>query len=230
MELAVKKREHFGKRVNALRREGAIPAELYGRGLANLHLSVPAKEFAKLFKEAGTNTVVTLVVGVEKRPALIHEVARDPLTGDPAHIDFYQVRMDEKIRARVPLAFTGEAPAVKAKGAVVNKAMTEIEVEALPQDLPHSFIVDLSSLGDVNESIYVCDLDVPRGVKVLADADTAVATATPPAPVEEAKPVVEEAVADVSAVKVETEEKRAERQAEKVEKGEKKAEPAKAEK
>ena len=213
MELTAATREKFGKQTGALRREGLVPAELYGRGLKNLHISVSAKEFAKVFREAGTNTIVTLAVGGEKHSALIHDVARDPLSGEPAHVDFYQVRLDEKITTRVPLEFVGEAPAVKAKGAALNKSMTEIEVEALPQDLPHSLAVDLSALDDIDKSIYVRDLAVPKGVEILVAGDTAIATATPPAP-EEIAPAAE-AAADVSAVKVESEEKKAERQAEK---------------
>ena len=219
MDLAVTKREKFGRQTKALRAEGLIPAELYGHGLANIHLSVPVKEFAKVFKEAGTNTVVTLLVEKDKRPALIYDVVHDAITDEVAHIDFYQVRMDEKIKAKVPLEFTGEALAVKEKGAILNKSMSEIEVEALPQDLPHKLLVDLTALDDVNKSIYVRDLAVPKGVKVLIEEDTAVATATPPAPKEEEK--VEEAPVDVSAVKVEGEEKKAERAAEKAEKTEK---------
>ena len=219
MDLAVQKREKFGKQVNALRRAGAIPAELYGHGIPNVHLSVAAKEFAKIFKAAGMNTVVTLVgagtgaAAKTKTPALIYDVVRDPLTGEFDHIDFYQVKMDEKIEAKVPLTFIGEAPAVREKGAVLNKSMSEIEVEAFPQDLPHSLEVDLSILTEIDQSIYVRDIKAPKGVKVLVDEATAVATATPPAPKEEEEPA--EPAVDVSAVKVETEEKKAERQAEK---------------
>lgn len=203
--------------MKALRKEGLIPAELYGHGLQNIHLSVAAKDFIKTFKEAGTNTVVTLTLEKEKRPALIYEVARDAVSGEVAHVDFYQVRMDEKIKAKVPLEFTGEAPAVKEKGAVITRAMSEVEVEALPQDLPRNFVIDLSVLDDVNKGIYVRDLRVPAAVKVLVEEETAIATATPPVKEE----VVEAPAADVTEVKVETEEKKDERAAEKGEKTEK---------
>jgi len=213
MDLAVKPREITGKKVRTLRREGLVPAELYGHGIKNLHLSISAKEFGKVLKEAGTTTVVTLVMNTEKKPAIIHEVVRHYMTGDVEHVDFYQVRMDEKITAKVPVEFIGEAPAIKEKGAVINKSMAEIEVEALPQDLPHKFTVDLSVLDDLNKSIYVRDIKIPKGVEVLIDLDTAVATATPPV----AEEVVEVPV-DVSDVVVETEEKKAEREAGKEEK------------
>jgi len=212
MDLAVQNREVTGKKVRALRKQGLIPAELYGHGKKNAHLSVPTKDFNKIFKEAGSSTVVNLSLGKEKHPAIIHEVMRDYLTGDVMHVDFYEVRMDEKIKAMVPLEFTGSAPAVKEKNAVLNKAMTEIEVEALPNDLPHSITVDVSVLADLDQSIYVKDLKKIKGVEFLVEDDAAIVTATPPAPEEVAAPVAE---VDVSAVKVETEEKKAERAAEK---------------
>ncbi len=217
MDLAVKTRDVLGKKVKALRREGLIPAELYGHGFANVHLTLPAKEFNKVFKAAGATTVVTLLLGTEKKPAMIHEVARDSVTSEIIHVDLHQVRMDELVKAHVPLEFIGESPAVKADGAVINKSMSEIEVEAFPQNLPHSITVDLSALDVLDKSIYVKDLAIPKNVTVLIDLETAVATATPPAPEEVAAPV--EAV-DVSAIKTEGEEKKAERDAEKTAKEE----------
>lgn len=216
MDLAVKPREIVGKKVRALRREGLVPAELYGHGLKNVHLAVGTKELKKVLKEAGQTTVVTLVLNTQKHPALIHEVSHNYLTGEIDHVDFYEVRMDEKITAKVPLEFTGESPAIKAFGANINKSMSEIEVEALPQNLPHNLVVDLSKLTELNQSIYVRDIVIPHGVEILVDLETAVATATPP--VEEE--VVETPV-DVADVKVETEEKKAERAAVKDEKSDK---------
>ncbi len=195
--------------MRTLRREGLVPAELYGHGLKNLHLSVVGKDFNKVLKEAGTTTVVTLVLGTEKKSAIIHDVRRNYLSNEIEHVDFYQVRMDEKMKAKVVLEFVGVAPAVKEKGAVVNKSMSEIEIEALPKDLPHSLIVDLSVLDDINKTIYVRDIAVPKGVEFLTDVDTAVASATPQA----AEEVVEAAPIDVADVKVESEEKAAERAA-----------------
>jgi large subunit ribosomal protein L25 len=212
MDLAVKPREITGKKVRTLRREGLVPAELYGHGIKNLHLTVGAKEFGKVLKEAGTTTVVTLVLNTEKKSAIIHEVKHNYLTGEIDHVDFYQVRMDEKMKTKVPLEFVGVAPAIKAFGAIVNKSMSEIEVEALPQNLPHSLIVDLTLLDEMNKSVYVRDIVAPKGVEILIDMETAVATATPP--VEEE--VVETPV-DVADVKVESEEKKAERAASKEE-------------
>ncbi len=226
MDLSVQTREKFGKAVNGLRKQGLVPAELYGHGIKNLHLVVPAKEFNKVFKAAGANTVVNLVIEKDlsigqaglpvgrqgNTPVLIHDVTKDYMTEEVQHIDFYQVRMDEKIKAKIPLVFKGESAAVKEKAAILNKAMAEVEVEALPGDLPRHLEVDLSALDDLNKSVYVKDIVIPRGVKVLVDLETVIVTATPPAAEEEK---VEAAPVDVTAVKVETEEKKTERATEK---------------
>ena len=211
MELSVQPREIVGKKVRTLRREGLIPAEIYGHGVKNIHISVPAKEFNKIFKEAGETTVLTLNVGKEKHSAMIHDVVRDRVLSQIIHVDFHEVRMDEKIRAHVPVEFVGESPAVKEFAAVINKALAEIEVEAFPQNIPHSFIVDLSVLDIIDKSFYVKDLVIPKGVELDIDPETVIATATPPKVAEEV--VVEETTVDVSAIKSEAEEKKAERDA-----------------
>ena len=210
MDLAVTERTVLGKKVNALRREGFIPAELYGHGFKNIHLVLPAKEFNKVLKEAGSTSVVTLLLGKESKSAMIHEVARDSVTSEIIHVDFHQVRMDELVKADVPLEFTGEAPAIKAFAAVINKAMSEIEVEAFPQNLPHSIVVDLSVLDVLDKTIYVKDIPHPKNVTFLVDEEAAVATATPPAPEEVVAPVEE---VDVTAIVAEGDEKKAEREA-----------------
>ncbi|MEY4731735.1 MAG: hypothetical protein RL681_681 [Candidatus Parcubacteria bacterium] len=221
MELAVETRDKFGRETKAIREKGLIPAELYGHDIENVHLAVDAKAFGKLYREAGENTIVTLVIkgdpstklgaSGEKRPVLIYDVQRNYLGDTVDHIDFYQVRMDEKITAKIPIEFTGVSPAVKEKGGLLNTSFAEIEVEALPGDLPHRFVADLSVLADINQSLYVKDLLVPKGVRVLIDSGTALATITEKMKEE----VVQAPVADVSEVKVETEEKKAEREKEK---------------
>jgi large subunit ribosomal protein L25 len=219
MDLTAQTRDVLGKKVRALRKEGLIPAELYGHGLENVHLSLPVKEFNKVLKEAGETTVVNIVVGKESKPAMIHEVSRDAVSGEIIHVDLHQVRMDELVTAHVPFEFVGEAPAVKAFGAVINKAMSEIEVEAFPQNLPHNITIDISSLDQMDKTIYVKDLTPPKGVTFLAEEDAAIVSATEPAPEEPvAAPAAEEV--DVSAIKTEGEEKKAERDAEKATKEE----------
>lgn len=211
MELAAQTRENLGKKVNALRKEGLVPAEFYGHGMKNEHLAVKADDFRKVYKEAGESTIVNLVVGNKKMPALIYEVSEDPILGGFVHIDFYGVRMDEKISANVPVIFIGESPAIKEFGGIVNETVHEIEVEALPGDLPHSFEIDLSTLKAIGDTIHIKDIKAPKGVEILADAELPVVGVSAPRAEEEA-PVVP---VDLSEVKVESEEKKAEREAEK---------------
>ena len=203
MELKAEKREILGSKVHALRTAGMIPAELYGQGSENEHLTVNEKEFAKVFKEAGESTVITLVVDGKKIPALIYDVDIDPISDMVLHIDFYLVNMKEEIQTEVALEFVGESPAVKAEGGVLVKSMHEIEVRALPANLPHSIEVDLSKLVNIHDSIHVKDLQVASGVKLLAELDAVIATVVEQAVEEEV--VAPIAVADV---KVEGDEKK----------------------
>lgn len=208
MELIAQKREILGKKVKSLRERGLIPAELYGHNTENIHLAVPLKNFVKIFEEAGTSAIINLLVNGEKYPVLIYDYQKNYLTGEFTHVDFYRIRMDEKIQAKIPLEFVGEPPAVKEKGGILNKSMFEIEIEALPANLPPQLIVDLTQLTELDQSIYVKDLKIPAGVEVLVDPETVIATIT-----REEKEEEREIPIDISTIKVEDEEKRAQREA-----------------
>ncbi|MEK7512732.1 MAG: 50S ribosomal protein L25 [Patescibacteria group bacterium] len=167
MELNATTRATIGKRVRTLRRDGLIPAEVYGRGIENRHVAVSAKQFARVYREAGAHSIVTVVIDAgEKIPTVIADVAHDHLSGTVTAIDFHRVRMDEKIQAKIPVHFIGVAPAQKA-GFPIVRTLEEIEVEALPAKLPHSFEVDLSGLSEPGQSIYVRDIAFSKDVKVL---------------------------------------------------------------
>jgi len=213
MNLEVQIRNEKGKHVKDLRRRGLIPAELYGKGTENIHLAVKNKDFKNVFKEAGESSIINIVISdknkKEEIPVLIYDIQKDYLTDDIMHIDFYRVRMDEKIKTHVPLEFIGESPAIKNYGGILNRSMLEIEVEALPQDLPHSISVDISKIKELDQSIYVKDLSVPNNVKILFDPETVIATVSLPKEETISEPI------DISAVKVETEEKKLERSKEK---------------
>ena len=213
MNLEVQIRNEKGRRVKDLRRQGLIPAELYGKGIENMHLAVKSKDFKNVFKEAGESSIINIVVfdknKKEEIPVLIHDIQKDYLTDDIIHIDFYRVRMDEKIRTYIPLEFIGESPAIKNYGGILNKSMLEIEIEALPKDLPHNISVDISQIKELDQSIYVKDLSIPKNVKILVDPETVIATVSLPKEEVPSEPI------DVSAVKVETEEKKLEHSKEK---------------
>ncbi|PIR88884.1 MAG: 50S ribosomal protein L25 [Candidatus Harrisonbacteria bacterium CG10_big_fil_rev_8_21_14_0_10_40_38] len=211
MELTAQKREVFGKSVKKIRKEGLIPAELYGHGVKNEHLSVSVKEFNKVFKEAGESTVINLNFEGQKKPVLVQYVGTNPRTDEILAVDFYEVNLSERINVNVPIEFTGEAPAVKEKSGILIKALQELEIEALPTDIPREITVDLSSLAEIGSSIHVGDIIVPKNVKVLVDAETVVATITE----QEAEEEAAGSEITVDDIKVEGEEKRAERTAKK---------------
>jgi len=186
LELSVKLRPETGRGNKQIRKQGLIPAILYGRKIKNLALSVKAQDFEKVYQEAGESTLIKLKTreGPDKvkkeRVVLIHEVANDPVSDEPIHIDFYQVKMDEPIKAEVPLIFVGESPAVKEVEGVLVKNIQSLEVEALPQDLPHQIEVDISSLKTVDSKIHIKDLKLPTTVKIEVQPEEVVVLVIPP--------------------------------------------------
>ncbi len=211
MELVVQKREKFGKATNALRKTGMIPAELYGKGVQNLHLAVPMKDFKKVFKAAGESTLIDVMIGGEKRPAMIYDVALDPVTDEITSVDLFQVRLDQKIKIRVPLEFVGESLAIKDEHGILVKPMQEIEIEALPNKMPHSIKVDISKIAHIGQVVNVGDLKLGDDVKIHADLTAVLATVTAQM-TEEQEAKLSETV-KVEDIKSETEEKKAERDA-----------------
>lgn len=209
MDLKVQKRDKFGSQVAALRASGLIPAELYGHGIQNVHISVPVKDFRIAYKEVGENRLLNLVVDKETRPVLIQEVTKDPLTDELLSVDFYQVKMDEEIQTTVPIRFVGEAPAVKNLGGVLVKAMDEVKIKALPANIPAEITVDLSGLAELRQSIYVKDIAQSSKFKVMVDAANVIVTVSEQREEEEA-PVAAPAIDQVV---VEAEEKKAARDA-----------------
>jgi large subunit ribosomal protein L25 len=190
------------KSVQAIRADGLVPAELYGHGVENQHLALSLNEFEKVLRKAGESTIVTLNVdGLGVRNVLIHDVQRHPVKNEPIHIDFYEVSMTEKLKTNVQLEFVGEPAAVKALGGTLVKMLTEVEVEALPADLPHSLTIDISGLNTFEDILEVKDIQLPKGVVITAGADEAVAKVQPPRDMEaELATPVEEDVTKVEGV------------------------------
>jgi large subunit ribosomal protein L25 len=188
----------------AIRASGLIPGEIYGKQFENKHITVSAKEFGKVFEEAGENTIVNLKVEGETYPVIVHDHQKDPITDKFMSVDFFKVRLDEKITAPIPLEFIGESSAVKELGGVLVKSMDEIEVEALPSDLPHEINVDVSAIKEIDGSIYVKDLPVTGNYEIVTDPDTVIATVTLP------EEEVVEPTASVEDIVTEGEAKRAE--------------------
>lgn len=174
LKMEAKSRRVVGKQVRALRRQGLLPAVLYGRGISPQPLELEARAASKVLSRAGGSTLVELTVDGETHNVLVREIQRDPIRADIRHVDFLKVAMDVAIRTSVPLEIVGEAPAVKTYGGVLVTGLGEIEVEALPGDLPDRVTVDLSGLTGIGQSITVGDLYAGKNVKVLTPPDEVV--------------------------------------------------------
>ncbi len=199
ISLNAKPREEFG--------ESMIKAVVYGPGVKNANIAVDEKEFIKVFRKAGESSLVELVIGKETRPVLVHEIQKDPLTEKVIHIDFYQADLKEEVEVAVPLVFEGVALAEKDLGGTLNKNMLEIEVRAMPLNLPHEIKVDISGLKTFEDHILVKDLKLPANIQVMKGPDEIVAAVLAPVKVEEelAAEIVEN-VEDVEKVEKEKKE------------------------
>lgn len=207
LQIGAKHRDLVTTSPKAVRREGFIPAVLYGHNVKSTNLSVPSNEFEKLFRKAGESTLIELTTEDGKvHNVLIQEVQRHFLTTKPIHVDFLQVNMTETLKATVALEFIGESLAVKADGGVLVKVLNEVEVECLPMDLPHNIEVDISAIKNFSDHISVKDLKVSSKVKILTDVDEVVAKVQPPRNVE-AELTPTEPV-DISQVEVVSKEKK----------------------
>jgi len=198
--LPVEKRDPKAATLSSLRSKGFIPAVVYGAHKESTPISVDSKAFAKVLRDAGEaseSTIVSLSGMGAALPTLIHEIAFDPITSLPRHVDFYAVTKGEKVEVAIPLSFIGESAAVEA-GANLVKVMHEIEVEADPMNLPTAIEVDISVLKAVNDQIHAKDLVLPSGVTLVGEAEEVVALAQ--AVVEEKE---EAAPADIGAIEVE---------------------------
>ena len=206
--LEAKGRDKAGSMLQSLRKEGQIPAVVYGHGVEPKMIALDERTFGKAYKAAGENTMFPLLIdGKKPVNVLIKDVQFHPLTNRFIHADFFEVRMDEEIEANIPLEFTGDAPAIRELGGILVKALDELEVSAFPQDLPHSIIVDLSSLATFEDIIKVKDLAVSAKVKVSLDPETVVALIEAPRSEAELEKLNEKVEVDVT--KVEKTEKKA---------------------
>lgn len=196
--------------VNTLRAAGKIPAVFYGKKEASTPISIAYADFVKAYKQAGESTVVILKgEGIEVE-SLIHDMNLHPVTGKAMHADFYVFEKGKKIRVDVPLEFVGNAPAVKELGGTLIKVLHDIEIEALPKDLPHKISVDISSLVDFKSSIKASAITLPAGVTLAINGEDIVASVSEPK--EETEEV--SAPVDLSAIEVEKKGKEAKEGAE----------------
>src|SRR3989338_632087 len=203
--LSVNLRTPAGKGARFLRHQGVVPGVLYGHGVASAAVSVDAKALSKVYRQAGATTLFDLVVnGQQPVKVLIQEVQRHPVSGLIQHVDFHQVRMDEKLEVDIPLKYVGESPAVKELGGILVRAVNELKVRCLPQHLIHEIEVDLSALVQFNDVINVSAISLPVGIEVLSPAnDEVLVTVAPPRSEAELAELKTEVKEDIEAVKVE---------------------------
>jgi large subunit ribosomal protein L25 len=178
--LQAEKRTVTGKAVRNLRRAGTLPANLTGRKQEAEAIQVNGHEFERLLKAHGPTTIIKLAIAPSRQTqnAVVGRVSRDPITGAIEHIDFRHVEMNVAMRARVPLHVVGESPAVKAREGILLHLLNDLEVEALPADLPEAIEVDVSSLDAVDAAVHVKDLPLPGKVKAITDAEEPVIKVT----------------------------------------------------
>ncbi len=172
-------RSLVGKKVKTLRAQGQLPATIYGKSVKSVSVSVSRDEFVSLYESAGETGLIELSVDNDTRPVLVHTMQIDPVTHEPLHVEFHQVDLKEKVHAKVPVEFTGEAPAVVQKLGVLLTVLNDIEVEALPADLPEKIMVDVASLAEVDQEIKVGDVHVSGAVTVLTDGGLTVVKVGP---------------------------------------------------
>jgi len=196
-KLKAEKRTICGRKVKNLRKEGLIPANVYGKKTASVSISLKKEEFQKVFSDVGETGIVKLNIEgeKEKRLILIQNLQRDPLSGETLHVDLRQILLTEKISAKVPVALSGEAPAVQQKLGILIQTISEIEVEALPLDLPENFVVEVNKLANVGDQVLLKNLAFDRTkVKPSLEEETVLARIEPLAAEEKVEVPVAEKV------------------------------------
>jgi large subunit ribosomal protein L25 len=196
VELTAEKRVVFGRHVKQLRRQGWVPGVMYGHGFTPVSLQFDVRALRKVLSQVGGSQLISIQVEGQEKPetALVRDVQRDPIQGTLLHVDFYRVKMTERITAEVPLEMVGESPVVEQKAGILLQGLTTIEVESLPGDLVDAIEVDLSDLAEVDQALYVRDLAIPAGMEVLTDPDEMVVRVVPLEEEEEIEVVEEEVI------------------------------------
>jgi len=187
------KRKILGRKVKKLRQEGILPANIFGKGIKSQPLQLDKSEFLSVFKKTGETGLVDLVIEKQvARPVLISQIQFNPVTDEPLHVDFHQVNLKEKTTATVEVKLTGEAPAVEKEEGVLVQVLSEVEVEALPTQLPDHLEADISSLKAIDDAVRIKDLKVDKGVEIKAEPEEIVVKISAPVEEEEAPAPAEE--------------------------------------
>lgn len=205
LTLKAAKRDILGKKTRFLRRQSITPTHLFGHGIESLALQCDTAELQRLITQGGTTRLIDLKIEAEKRPrsVFIREIQRDVLNGQLLHVDFYQIKKTEKITADIPIVLLGEAPATRSKENIMYQELTQLGVECLPENLPPQIEIDLSSLEEVDQAIYVRDIILDPDIAVTTDTDQLIVKVSRVKLALEKEEVVE--VAEAEAVEAEAE-------------------------
>lgn len=201
MVIKTQLREKTGKgSARKLRRQGLVPAVLYGHGIEPVHLAIPEKDVRKVAMSESKIVTIEIEGKKGKEKAIVKDLDIDPLKDSFLHIDLQRIRMDEKISSTVPIVVVGEEVSVGLKaGGVLQHGIREIEVECLPKDLPSHIEVDISKM-EIGDVIRVEDLNIPVGVDVISPGDELVLTIVPPVVFKEPEAAEEVEAAEVPTV------------------------------
>lgn len=169
MELLANTREILGKKVKFLRRQGITPVHLFGHNIEPLPLQCDTAELKNVLAQAGMTQIVSLKIDKKKTPAnvMVREVQTEPRTDELLHVDFYQVRMEEKIRVEVPIVTVGEAPALRFKENFLAHELNNLTIECLPDEIPSRVEIDLSDLIETEQAIHVSDISLDDGITII---------------------------------------------------------------
>ncbi len=180
LTLKAETRTQLGRKVKQLRSVGKVPGNIFGRNFKSHSITVDLKELESIFAKAGETGLVEIEVGNEKKPVLIHNFQKDPVSNMLQHVDFLQVDLKQKVSAMVPVVLIGESPAEKLSLGTVIDYITEVEVEALPEDLPDKFELDISVLTDVDSSLQIKDIKVdPKKVEIKKELEEIIVKVEP---------------------------------------------------
>ncbi len=173
IELRAASREVLGKKVRFLRRQGITPVHLFGHGVDSMALQCDTAQLKRVLAQAGHARLIILWLDKARKPrnAIIREIQREPRTGELLHVDFYQVRMEEKIKVEVPIILVGEAPALKSKDNTLVQELSSLTIECLPGKIPPSVNLDISSLTEAGQAIHVKEIVLGEGIAILDDPE-----------------------------------------------------------
>jgi large subunit ribosomal protein L25 len=180
--ITAERRAVLGKHVQKLRREGILPANVYGRGLESVPLQLDAREFTRVLRAGAARGMFELAISGEaqSRHVVLRSLSRKGGTGEPLHVDFYQVDLSRPVQTNVPIHLVGESPAVRDLAGTLVQSLEHVVVRCLPLEIPEMFEGDLSLLTGFGTSISVSDLKLIEGVDILTDPALTIATANPP--------------------------------------------------